>query len=555
MANIRILIAEDENIVAMEMANRLQALGYAVIGQTQSGEQAIALVKELSPDLVLMDIHLGGEMDGIGAAEVITQRFGVPVIYVTGYADDVTLQRAKLTEPHGFLTKPFVERELHSAIQMALHKHDIERKLKENEQWLSATLNSIGDAVIATDAGGRIKHMNPMAETMTGWRRAHTLGIPLDKVLRVVAETGDETLDFSMPALQASEFHIIDPAQRLLLVDKDGQKRPASISGTRIRDELDQVAGWVFVIRDFATQRKLEEELVKTRELETLALMSDRLARELEQRVQQRTAELQQANERLSKEMAERQRAEQILIQTERLTVMGKLAASMAHEINNPLQSIAGFLDLAQQELAEGQDITGYLRIAHEEVRRMIETVDQMRELGSSKTAKKDTVNLNDLLGQILALTKNQCLMANVEVLWEPDSALPAAQVVSDQMKQVFLNVIFTALEAMPQGGQLRVGTAHAAEAPGEIVVTVSDQGQGITAHDLTDAFEPFFNTKPYGMGLGMSISYDIVRKHGGAIQIDSQAGEGTTFKISLPALPDHTLQASSAEQEEQDLR
>ena len=126
-------------------------MGYVVAGTASYAEKAVDQVGEILPNLVLMDIRLRGEMDGVQAAEAIRTRFNIPVIYVTANADEPTLQRAKQTEPYGFIIKPFQKRELHTTIQMALYKHEMEAKLRESERWRSAVLHSISDAVIATE--------------------------------------------------------------------------------------------------------------------------------------------------------------------------------------------------------------------------------------------------------------------------------------------------------------------------------------------------------------------------------------------------------------------
>ncbi len=126
MANARILVVEDEAIVAKDVQSRLEGLGYAVIGIAASGEQAVSKAMETQPDLVLMDIRLKGQMDGVEAAGQIRDRFNIPVVYVTAYADDDTLRRAKITQPFGYILKPFETRELHTTIEMALYKHQLE---------------------------------------------------------------------------------------------------------------------------------------------------------------------------------------------------------------------------------------------------------------------------------------------------------------------------------------------------------------------------------------------------------------------------------------------
>src|SRR5512140_865730 len=180
--SISILVVEDENIVAKDVVNRLKNLGYTVTGTVASGEEAVRAVIFNPPDLVLMDIMLKGNMDGIEATRRILGTVDIPVVYLTAYADEKTLQRAKVTEAFGYLLKPFEERELHITIEMALFKHTMERKLRESEQWLSAILRSVADGVIATDTYGRIRFLNPIAVALTGWSQAEAAGKPLAEV-------------------------------------------------------------------------------------------------------------------------------------------------------------------------------------------------------------------------------------------------------------------------------------------------------------------------------------------------------------------------------------
>ena len=164
MASFKILVVEDESIVAMDIKHRLENMGYIVPAITSSGEEAVEKASETNPDLVLMDIVLKGEMDGIDAAQQIKDNLDIPVVYLTAYSDERTLKRAKITGPFGYIIKPFEDRELHSAIEVALYKHEMESKLKANEKRLSTTLESIGDAVITTDKDGCITFMNPIAQ-------------------------------------------------------------------------------------------------------------------------------------------------------------------------------------------------------------------------------------------------------------------------------------------------------------------------------------------------------------------------------------------------------
>ncbi len=181
MSKASILIVEDEAIIADDLANKLRDRDYEVVGITARGEEAVALAQSRRPDLVLMDIQLAGAMDGVAAAEVIRQQCDLPVVYLTAHSDRITLQRAKLTEPFGYILKPFEERELEAHIEMALYKHQTDRKLREQREWLRITLTSIGDAVIATDTAGRITFLNPVAESVTGWKERDALGRPITR--------------------------------------------------------------------------------------------------------------------------------------------------------------------------------------------------------------------------------------------------------------------------------------------------------------------------------------------------------------------------------------
>ncbi|WP_320171717.1 HD domain-containing phosphohydrolase [Maridesulfovibrio sp.] len=162
----RILIVEDESIVALDIRGRLNHLGYTVTGVAPSGEVATVMAAEQTPDLILMDIMLEGDMDGIDTAEIIKAELSIPVIYLTAYADNETLTRAKITEPFGYIIKPFEDRELNLTIEMALYKYKTESTLNENRRWLTTTFNSIGDAVITTDHHGCIKSVNKSASFM-----------------------------------------------------------------------------------------------------------------------------------------------------------------------------------------------------------------------------------------------------------------------------------------------------------------------------------------------------------------------------------------------------
>jgi diguanylate cyclase (GGDEF)-like protein/PAS domain S-box-containing protein len=259
-ARPQILVVEDERIVAGDIRDSLNRMGYEVPAVVTSGEEAIRKAAKLHPDLVVMDIILDGDMDGIEAAERILNRFNIPVIFLTANSEDNTLQRAKLTGPFGYALKPFEEKELHTTIEVALYKHKLENKLKESEQWLATTLQSIGDGVIATDAEGRIKLMNTAAEKLTGWSSQQALDKSLDEIFTIVDKQTHAPKE--NPATQAlHNGSVVDLNDRTVLVSKDGTEKAIHDTAAPIKDEKGNTSGVVMVFSDVSEQKRIEAEL------------------------------------------------------------------------------------------------------------------------------------------------------------------------------------------------------------------------------------------------------------------------------------------------------
>jgi two-component system cell cycle sensor histidine kinase/response regulator CckA len=259
----RILIVEDERIVAEDIQKSVDNLGYDIAGLAASGAEAVKLAQRTSPDLVLMDIVLKEGMNGIQTAEIIYNRYHIPVVYLTAYADEETLDRAKRTEPYGYILKPFDDRELQTTIEMAIYKHRMERKVKESEAWLSTTLKSIGDAVITTDVQGRITFINPVAQKVSGYTIAEAIGKPLNRVFRIESEATGKAVENPVEKV-LKEGIIVGLANHTNLVDKKGRKIPIDDSGAPIIDEKGQIIGVVLVFQDITKRRQAEEALKKS---------------------------------------------------------------------------------------------------------------------------------------------------------------------------------------------------------------------------------------------------------------------------------------------------
>jgi len=259
MEKVRILIVEDEGLIARDIENMVKNAGYAVCGVVQSGTEAIRQAEALEPDLVLMDILLQGEMDGIEAAYIIRERFNLPVIYLTSHADETTLERAKVSEPLGYTLKPVEQKELITVMEMALYKHKLELKLKEREEWLGTILHSIGEGVVATDRKGCVTFMNPVAEKLTGWSQPESIGKPLTSILHTVDEESGKLVRISIPEILSGQLR--SPVNGTVQIVNYQDKIPVEINTTLIRDGKDGASGLVLVLYDLTERKRYEETL------------------------------------------------------------------------------------------------------------------------------------------------------------------------------------------------------------------------------------------------------------------------------------------------------
>ena len=258
MTPARILVVEDDRVVARDVRHQLTRIGHAVVGVTPSGEDAVRLALESHPDLVLMDIRLEGALDGVDAAQQIRNRCQVPVVFLTAYADDETLQRARVTEPFGYLLKPFEDSQLRTVIEMALYKHTAERKLRESERRYAVTLASIGDGVIATDDQARVTFLNPAAEALTGWPQREATGRPLTEVFHIINEETRQPVED--PAAKVLRLGIVvGLANHTVLLARDGREVPIDDCGAPIIDDRGSISGVVLVFRDTTLRRQAEE--------------------------------------------------------------------------------------------------------------------------------------------------------------------------------------------------------------------------------------------------------------------------------------------------------
>ena len=262
--NRNILVVDDELIVAVDIKKSLKALGYCVVGVATTGMDAVNKCESLLPDLVLMDIVLKGEMTGIESAEIIRNRFDIPVVYLTAHTDEKTVEDAKVTEPFGFIVKPYDHQELQSVIELALYKHSTDQNLRKREAWFSTTFRSIGNGVIVTDKDLNITFMNPYAIMLTGWNQKEALGKKLSEVFTINDERTGESLKHLTTKI-LKKRPISEMFHRTVLRTKDERDIPIDNSIAPVKGSEGGITGVVVVFHD-TLDRKLAEEALKESE-------------------------------------------------------------------------------------------------------------------------------------------------------------------------------------------------------------------------------------------------------------------------------------------------
>ncbi len=503
MSKEKILIVEDDRIVAEGTKRSLKKLGFDVSGIVSYGERAFERVKECDPDLVLMDIMLKGEMNGIEATNQIQTQLNVPVVYLTAYTDEEVLDQAKITEPFGYIVKPFEERELNTAIEMALYKHKIETKLKENEAWLSTTLRCIGDAVIVNDTKGYITFVNSVAETLTGWNHEKAIGKSVTDVFKIINEHTREIID--NPVTKAfRKGTIIDLPGNSILITKEGKEIPIDDSIAPIRDEKGNITGIVLVFRDISERKHAERERIKLQNQ---------------------------------------------LNQSQKMEAIGTLAGGIAHDLNNLLTVILGFTELTIDDLPKLHPVRQYVKEIQTASYKSQDVVKQLLSFSRKTDIKRKPVKISPIIQECLKFLKS-AIPANIKIV----NTLPDESyvVLADptQIYQVIINLCTNAAHAISENGgiikvslsDIEIGTNEATQyfelKPGKYVdITVSDTGHGIEKEHLDKIFNPFFTTKEVGKGtgIGLSVVHRIIKNHYGSIKVNSEPGKGTTFNVFLP--------------------
>jgi PAS domain S-box-containing protein len=284
----KILVVEDESIVAWDIKETLEKLGHTVVDLAISGAEAIRSATTDRPDLVLMDIRLEGELDGIAAGDEIYHRLNIPVVYLTAHADEITLARATKTDPFGYIIKPFQPQTLQSTIQVACQRHQLEASTQLTQASLTDTLNSIGSGIIIVDRQGLVTFINPIAAVLTGWNAVDAIGVEIDRIYCLIWELDGTAIE--NPCSRAMRLkETVRSFDRCWLVSKDKSEIPISDTATPIFRPDGEIFGSIIIFHDNTQQLSAQLDLCdRNQDLELFQL-------NLISKFQAQTVEYQQA--------------------------------------------------------------------------------------------------------------------------------------------------------------------------------------------------------------------------------------------------------------------
>jgi two-component system, cell cycle sensor histidine kinase and response regulator CckA len=483
----RIAIVEDEYIVALDIKSFLERSNYVVAGMYSSGDELLIDFEDIKPDLILMDIKIRGSLDGVETSRLVHERYRTPVVLLTAFADDMTIARAKITQPFGYIIKPFEERELKTAIEIALYRADMERLLRESEERYRNLFHEGISGNFLSDNEGLVVEANPAFRTLAG------IG-PDDDLPRLE----DLILDRSVLSAFMEKIKSGDrlELEELPLRSIEGRDLVVLANAAAIHDSSGEHSGIRGELIDNTERRMLKERLIQAQKMEDA----------------------------------------------------GKLAGGIAHDFNNILTAILGYSNLLSEELpAEGparEDIEGIRKAAG----RASNLTRQLLAFSSRQPFSPRSLDLNVAVQDQERLLR-RILPENIQLslaLSQRDAIVLADPA---QIEQVLLNLSLNARDAMPSGGALHISIAVEvldasravgldALAPGSYVrLDVTDTGVGIPPAILNKIFEPFFTTKPKerGTGLGLSTVYGIARQLGGAVSVASTEGKGASFSVWVP--------------------
>lgn len=510
-----ILVVDDEPQIAEMISASLQLHGYAV-SVVYDGNQAVKKIASEKFDLVITDIQMPG-MDGITAlGEMKKIDPELEVIIATGHGTMGTAIQSMRKGAFDYLHKPFEIKELLAVVGKALEKrkfNDITKAIFSTikpEELLRVTIDSVTrilkaeeSLLVLPDKDGRLK-----VAVSEGLEDEARLNSRLGLCDRMMGRLGVEA---------KSVILIDEPAKDKAFSDLPGISEIKCALFLPLMEE-NKPSGLININRTQEGEYFTEDDLQRAKifgSLVNLALRNSNLYRQLQETQSQ-------------------------LIQAEKMSALGQLAGGLAHEINNPLSGILGLTQLVLENTKpDSQNFTD-LKDIEKAVFRCKKIIVSLLSFARQEKTRMEPVNINEVIEETLTLCARQMELKSVRIAREFGQGLPMVTGDYQQLMQVFLNLFTNARDAMPEGGELTVGTSLLKDPAGRelIMTTVSDTGTGIKPEILASVFDPFFTTKPVGKGtgLGLSVCLGIINRHNGTIKAHNRPGGGTTFTIGLPA-------------------
>ncbi len=553
-APARVMVVEDEALIALDIERRLRRAGFEVVGVADNRDEAVALFLETVPDIVLMDIFIhpaegadpGVPGDGVETARAIGAVADVPVVFLTAYADDHTLRRAAETSPYGYLLKPFDERTLVSTITVALERHAADTRLRLLGSAFDASAVGIalvatsGPAVVGLDAGGavgRVTSCNDAFLRLVSRPRAEVVGRPPELP---IVDTDDRAYAGILAALRTG----VGASATLRGRAPSGEERWTSVTVSPVPDRAGRITHLVLLCADVSRERRTEDALAeRERDYADLARMEGLL--------RQRAAALAESLDTLRSTQRE-------LVRREKLASLGVLVAGIAHEVNTPLGVAVTAGSLVGEALGELDRLIREPSVRRSTLAAQIEAARAAQALADRNLTRaadlvrdfktvavdqgSDSVRTFEIAGYVRDVVSSLAplLRRSPVTVVVVDSGPTEVSTRPGMISQVVTNLVTNALAhafAPGESGALRIEMARDGE---EVVVVASDNGRGMPAEIAQHAFDPFFTTASGngGSGLGLFVVHNLVVEGlGGAITLDTAPGRGTTFTIRFPCV------------------
>ena len=533
---INVLLIEDNPAYAVligEMLSHTQEICFCV-ETCEKLSTGLERLKAGGIDICLLDLALPDSKGLDTFAKTHASNPNIPIVVLSGLNDENLALEAVARGAQDYLVKGEVDGKLLvRTARYAIERKRAEEILKRRSEALAA-LNNAGQALTSTlDLDNVLMQAMSEARAMLSAEAASVLLLdPVTNELVFAASDGpgsEDLLGERMPASAGIAGWTLREAKPMLI--KNAQEDPRfyadidSTTGMTTQSLLavplkykDMVIGVIEAVN--RSDRHFDEH-----DLEILSILAGSAAIAIE------NARLYEA-EREQRILVEQSHAQ--LVQSEKLAATGRLAASLAHEINNPLQAIHTSLQLIISFDVEPEEQQEYIRMADEEVKRLIDIATSVMDFSRPSRPEMESIRVHQVIEGTLALANKYLQHRHIAVKQNLASDLPPVMAVPGELRQVFLNLVINAVDAMPEGGTLTVSSYLADD--GQQGVSISDTGRGISPEHLDHIFEPFFSTKESGTGLGLSVSYNVVQAHGGEINVQSEIDSGSIFTVLLPS-------------------